>query len=69
MIKIIKLNGLNAISIQKDKDDRTFISTNDGIVISMPSLSTIIKYLIINKFMSPKVLEGILEEYYSDNSY
>jgi len=69
MIRIIKLKGLNAISIQKDKDDKTFISTNDGIVIGIPTLSYLIRYLVVNEYMSPKVLEGILEEYYLDKSY
>ena len=69
MIKILKLKGLNAISIKKEKEDKMFISTNNSFIISIPSFATLIRYLVFNKIMSPKVLEGILEEYYSDSKY
>jgi hypothetical protein len=40
-----------------------FISSNSGFVISIRTLAYIINYLVQNDIMSPKVLEGILEEY------
>jgi len=42
-----------------------FIATVDSIVISIGSLANILHFLVMNEYMSPKVLEGILEEYHS----
>jgi hypothetical protein len=42
-----------------------FIATVDSIVISIGSLANILQFLVLNEYMSPKVLEGILEEYNS----
>jgi hypothetical protein len=39
-----------------------FISANNIILISIPDLAFIIKFLIQNNYMSRKVLEGILTE-------
>ena len=42
-----------------------FLSSESSIVMSVGVLSFILKFLVDNNFMSPKVLEGILEEYNS----
>lgn len=42
-----------------------FLSSESSLVISVGTLSFIIKFLVDNGFMSPKVLEGILEEHNS----
>ena len=63
MLKIINLKTLNAVSIQKEDDSQHFISSNSGIVISISTLAYIINFLVQNNIMSPRVLEGILEEY------
>ena len=62
MLKIINLKELNSVSIQNE-NGMHFIASNSGIVISIQTLAYIINYLIKNGIMSPKVLEGILEEY------
>ena len=62
MLKIINLKEHDAISVQTD-DDRTIIASNSGFVVSMSTLAHLINYLIQHEIMSPKVLEGILEEY------
>lgn len=64
-LKIINLKELNAISIQKEPSNRYFISSINGIVISIPMLSTILLYLLENEFLSEQVLLGILEEYHT----
>lgn len=61
-MKIIKLAGLNAVSIVKEENERIFISTKDSVIISIPALAFLIKFLVQNSFMSRKVLEGILSE-------
>ena len=62
MLKIINLQEHNAVSIQME-GGLPFISSSSGFVISIQTLAHIINYLIKNDIMSPKVLEGILEEY------
>ena len=62
MLKIINLKEHNAVSVQME-DGMPFISSNSGFVISIQTLAHIINYLVKNGIMSPKVLEGILEEY------
>lgn len=62
MLKILNLKEHNAVSVQMENDVH-FISSNSGFVISIQTLAHIINYLVQNGIMSPKVLEGILEEY------
>ncbi len=64
-LKIINLKALNSISIQKEPNDRCFISSVNGIVISIPMLSFILLSLLKNGFLDEQVLEGILEEYHT----
>jgi len=65
-MRIIKLHGLNSVSIQKNKGERTFIASTTGIVISIPTLANILLDLLKLGYMSPEVLKGILEEYYTE---
>lgn len=62
MLKIINLKEHNAISVQTD-DERTIIASSSGFVVSISTLAHLINYLVQNDIMSPKVLEGILEQY------
>lgn len=64
-IFISKIPNLNVLVIKQDltaSGTHYFISTKDSIIISIPSLSALVKFLIVNGFMSKKVLEGILSE-------
>jgi hypothetical protein len=61
---ITKIPNLNTIVIKKRGKD-FFISTKDSIVIDVPGLSFILKFLVINNIISYRILEGILDEYYS----
>lgn len=56
---------MNTIVIKQSGDMKFFVSTNDSIVIDIFGLSSILKFLLFSKMLSPKVLEGILEEYNS----
>ena len=62
MLKIINLKEHDAVSVQTE-GDRSFIASSNGFVVSISTLAHIIDYLVKNGIMSPKVLEGILEEY------
>jgi hypothetical protein len=62
MLKIINLKEHNAISVQTE-GDRSLIASSNGFVVSIATLAHLINYLVQNGIMSPKVLEGILEEF------
>ena len=62
----MNIKGLNAVSIQQNKNEKQFISTTSGFVISIPTLANILLDLLRLGFMSPQVLEGILEDYYTE---
>lgn len=64
-IKVTRIPKLNTLVIKQTDGRDFFISAEDSIVISISSLSFILKFLVINGLMSVKVLEGIASEYYS----
>ena len=62
---ISKIPNLNVLVIKQDMSEsgqHYFISTKDSLIISIPSLASLVKFLIVNGFMSKKVLQGILSE-------
>ena len=65
-LKVIKLPGKMPLVIKQEAGGGFFLTSRDSIIIDISGLSMIIKFLIDNGIMSPKVLEGILEEYHSD---
>lgn len=64
-IRIQHLPGVNTLIIKKTPDDRFFSSNDTTLVINLKALSYLISVLVKKNILSPKVLEGILEEYYS----
>ena len=64
-LRIFKIPHMNTIVI-KQSGGHYFVATKDSIVIDLFGLSSILKYLLVSEIMSPRVLEGVLEEY---NSY
>ncbi len=56
---------MNTIVIKQIGDKRFFVSTSDSIVIDLFGLSSILKFLLFSKMISPRVLEGVLEEFHS----
>ena len=65
MIEITKLGKVNTIVIKQTGDERHFISTQNSVIISVPTLAMILKFLLQFNFIRPQLLEGLLEEYYS----
>jgi hypothetical protein len=63
-LKVFKIPNMNILVI-KQTGGRFFVSTKDSIVIDIFGLASILKFLLLSKMLSPKTLEGLLEEYYS----
>lgn len=63
-LKITKIPKMNILVI-KQEGGKFFIATRDSIVIDIFGLSSLLKFMIFNGLISPKVLEGVLEEYNS----
>jgi hypothetical protein len=64
-VQILKLDDLNTIVIKKDKDDNFFITSPDSIVISIFNFSVLLKVMLYQNKISPKLLESLIEEYRS----
>jgi len=65
-LKVIKLPGQMPLVIKQEAGGGFFMTSKDSIIIGVAGLAMIIKFLVDNGIMSPKVLEGILEEHHSD---
>jgi len=63
-LRVTKIPNMNIIVI-KQSGGHFFISTNDSILIDIFGLTSILKFLLMSEMVSPKALEGILEEFYS----
>jgi hypothetical protein len=61
-LNVTRIPYLNTLVI-KQVGGRFFISTQDSIVIDVPGLSFLIKFLVMSDLLSYRVLEGILDEY------
>jgi len=57
------LKELNTLVIKNEEGRGLFISTSDSLIISIPSLANLLRFLMFKGFISPKVLVGLLEEY------
>ena len=65
-LQVTKLRPLNLLLLEQDEDNSFFVGTPNKIIMSVPTLSSILKFLLQENLVSPKVLEGILSEYYTD---
>ena len=64
-LTVTRISNLNNTLVIRQFDGKDcFIAAQDSIVISVPNLANIIHFLVMNDYMSQKVLEGILEEYH-----
>lgn len=61
-LKVTRLPGRNTLILRQVGGRGFFVSTDNVIVIEIPTLAFIIKFLVQNGFLSKKVLEGILSE-------
>jgi hypothetical protein len=57
------LKPLNTLVIKNEEGRGLFISTSDSLIITIASLANLLRYLLFKGFVSPEVLEGLLEEY------
>jgi hypothetical protein len=62
-LKMSRIPKLNTLVIQQDTERAFFIASPKSIVLSVDTLSLILKSLVDNGHLSPEVLKGILEEY------
>lgn len=67
-ITITRIPYMNILVIKKKGDGNFFVSTRDSIVIDIPGLAFIIKFLVMNRILNVKILEGIVEDYRDANS-
>jgi len=65
-ITVSKLPELNLLTIRQEKPGELFIADRNSIVIGLQSLSSLLLFLTKNGFISHRMLEGILEEYFTD---
>lgn len=63
-LTVTKIPNMNTLVI-KQIGSKFFVSTTNSIVIDIPGLAFLIKFLVMNKIISHKILEGILDEYRS----
>jgi hypothetical protein len=63
-LTVTKIPHLNTI-VLRQQNGHFFVATKDSFVIDVYGLSFIIKFLIMNNIISHRILEGILDEYYS----
>lgn len=61
-LTVTKIPHMNTLVI-KQTGRPFFVSSKDSIVIDVPGLAFIIKFLIVNDIISYRILEGILDEY------
>lgn len=55
----------NNLIIKKEVGNGLFISSKNSIIISIPSLCSLLKFMLMYGYISPKILEGLLEEHNS----
>lgn len=61
-ITVQQIKNLNILVIKLVPGSKYFLPTTDSVMISIPNLAALIKYLVKEGYMSKKVLEGILSE-------
>jgi hypothetical protein len=61
-LTVTKLPNRDTLIIKQLGSPEFFVSSHNVIVIEIPTLSFLIKFLIMNNFISKKVIEGILSE-------
>lgn len=62
-INVFKLE--NVYIIKKDRKSNFFYTTGDSVSIPTFNFFSLIKFMLFRRLISPKALEGILEEFYN----
>ena len=68
-LQINLLKGINTLVIKRIQGLGFFMTSPDSIIISISDFATLLKYLVLKNIISPKILEGILEEYYDETRF
>lgn len=61
-LKVKKIQKLDILVISQENKAEHFILTPESIIIGIPTLSFLLHFLVQNKYLDYKILEGILEE-------
>ncbi len=61
-ITVMKLPNTSTLIIKQKGNGNLFLSSYNVIVIEIPALTFLIKFLVQNGYVSKKALEGILSE-------
>lgn len=67
-LRVTRIPHMNTIVIKQTEGGRFFMTAKDSIVIDVPGLASLLKFLLFSNMISHRVLEGILEEYHSYGS-
>jgi hypothetical protein len=65
-LTVSKIENLNSFVLRQSDGNSFFISTPNNIIFSVPSFVFILKFLLFNNYLPHQVIEGLMEEYYSD---
>jgi hypothetical protein len=65
-LTVMRIPHINTVVIKQIDGRDFFLTSKDSIVIGVDSLSFIIKFLVDSGAISPKLLEGILEDVHTD---
>jgi len=65
-IRIFKISDV--FIVKKSKGSDFFYTTSDSFGITVFNFSALLNYMLSRGLLSPKVLEGVLSEYYNEES-
>jgi hypothetical protein len=60
-IGVTRLRDL--IIIKKENESEFFTSSSNSFIISVPNFAALLKFMLNKSLLSPKVLEGVLDEF------
>lgn len=67
--KVHIMNLRDNILIKKeDENSKFFTSSKTFFLIPVRNFSSLLKFMLFKEIISPKLLEGVLSEYYNRNS-
>jgi hypothetical protein len=66
LLKVLKIpHQDNSLVIRQEDGKEVFLANKDTLIITTPNLAYLIKFLVFRELLSTKVLQGIIDEYYS----
>lgn len=64
-LKILRIPKTNTLVLLQEVHNTVFIGTSDSIIISLDTYIGILNKLLKLGYVSPKVLQGLLEEFHT----